>query len=203
MAFGHSDPADRRTNLPFALKILVAGGFGVGKTTLVGAISEIRPLRTEEVLTDQGVGIDDISGVELKGTTTVAMDFGRITISDDLVLYLFGTPGQDRFWFVWDELSLGAIGAVVLADTRRLVDCFPSVDYFERRGIPFIVAVNCFDGVQRYRSEQVQIALDLDPHVPVVLCDARSRQSCKEVLITLMEHVMRGAPGMVETAGAR
>ncbi len=203
MVFGHSDPADRRTNLPFALKILVAGGFGVGKTTLVGAISEIRPLRTEEVLTDQGVGIDDISGVELKGTTTVAMDFGRITISDDLVLYLFGTPGQDRFWFVWDELSLGAIGAVVLADTRRLVDCFPSVDYFERRGIPFIVAVNCFDGVQRYRSEQVQIALDLDPHVPVVLCDARSRQSCKEVLITLMEHVMRGAPGMVETAGAR
>jgi uncharacterized protein len=202
MDFGRSDPADRRTSLPFALKVLVAGGFGVGKTTLVGAISEIRPLRTEECLTDQGVGIDDISGVESKGTTTVAMDFGRITISEDLVLYLFGTPGQDRFWFVWDELSLGAIGAVVLADTRRLVDCFPSVDYFERRGIPFIVAVNCFDGVQRYRTEEVQIALDLDAHVPVVLCDARTRASCKEVLITLMEHVMRGAPGL-EPAGAR
>jgi signal recognition particle receptor subunit beta len=203
MDFGHSDVADRRTGLPFALKILVAGGFGVGKTTLVGAVSEIKPLRTEEWLTDQGVGIDDISGVESKGTTTVAMDFGRITISQDLVLYLFGTPGQDRFWFVWDELSLGAIGAVVLADTRRLVDCFPSVDYFERRGIPFVVAVNCFEGEQRYRSEEVQIALDLDVHVPVVLCDARRRESCKEVLIKLMEHVMRGASGIMEPAGAR
>src|SRR6266508_2252023 len=203
MAFGHSDREDLRSSLPFALKILVAGGFGVGKTTLVGSISEIRPLRTEECLTDQGIGVDDVSGVESKGTTTVAMDFGRITISEDLVLYLFGTPGQDRFWFVWDELSLGAIGAVVLADTRRLVDCFPSVDYFEQRGIPFIVAVNCFEGVQHFRTEEVQIALDLDVHVPVVLCDARSRSSCKEVLIMLMEHVMRGAAGVAEPAVAR
>jgi len=203
MDSGHSDPVSLRTVLPYALKILVAGGFGVGKTTLVGSVSEIRPLRTEERLTDRSVGIDDVSGVESKGTTTVAMDFGRITISEDLVVYLFGTPGQDRFWFVWDELSLGAIGAVVLADTRRLVDCFPSVDYFERRGIPFIVAVNCFEGVQRYRPEEVQIALDLDGQVPVLLCDARRRESCKEVLIELMEHVMRGAPGVAEPAGAR
>jgi signal recognition particle receptor subunit beta len=179
--------------LPVALKVLVAGGFGAGKTTLVGSVSEIRPLRTEEYLTDESVGVDDISGVELKTTTTVAMDFGRITINDELVLYLFGTPGQDRFWFVWDELALGAIGAIVLADTRRLAACFPSVDYFERRGTPFIVAVNCFDGARRYRPEEVQHALDLDPEVPVLLCDARHRQSGKEVLIALIEHVMKAS----------
>ncbi|HKS99982.1 MAG TPA: ATP/GTP-binding protein [Rugosimonospora sp.] len=191
MDFGHSEPADQAPGLPVALKILVAGGFGAGKTTLVGAVSEIRPLRTEEYLTDESVGVDDISGVELKTTTTVAMDFGRITISDDLVLYLFGTPGQDRFWFVWDELALGAIGAIVLADTRRLAACFPSVDYFERRGTPFIVAVNCFDGARRYKPDEVQHALDLDPGVPVLLCDARRRESGKEVLIALVEHVMK------------
>jgi signal recognition particle receptor subunit beta len=179
--------------LPVALKVLVAGGFGAGKTTLVGSVSEIRPLRTEEYLTDESVGVDDISGVELKTTTTVAMDFGRITINDELVLYLFGTPGQDRFWFVWDELALGAIGAIVLADTRRLAACFPSVDYFERRGTPFIVAVNCFDGARRYRPEEVQHALDLDPEVPVLLCDARHRESGKEVLIALIEHVMKAS----------
>ncbi|MET7423101.1 ATP/GTP-binding protein [Dactylosporangium sp. NPDC005555] len=177
-------------HIPLAVKILIAGGFGVGKTTLVSAVSEIRPLQTEEVLTNAGVGIDDVNGVEGKTTTTVAMDFGRISINDDIVLYLFGTPGQDRFWFLWDELALGALGAVVLADTRRLTDCFPSVDYFERRNTPFLVAVNCFDGVQKHTAEAVRKALDLDPDVPVVLCDARDRRSIKGVLIALVEHVM-------------
>ncbi len=185
--------SDRRTGdgLPTAIKILIAGGFGVGKTTLVGSVSETPPLRTEEVLTETGVGIDDLSGVEEKTTTTVAMDFGRITISDELVLYLFGTPGQDRFWFVWDELALGALGAVVLADTRRLADCFPSIDYFEGRGTPFIVAVNCFDGATQYALDEVQQALNLDTEVPVLLCDARRRESAKDVLITLLEHAMK------------
>jgi uncharacterized protein len=175
--------------LPTAIKILIAGGFGVGKTTLVGAVSETKPLRTEEVLSEQGVGVDDISGVETKSTTTVAMDFGRITISEELVLYLFGTPGQDRFWFVWDELTLGALGAVVLADTRRLADCFPSVDYFERARLPFIVAVNCFENARQYSLDEVRRALDLDPDVPVMLCDARQRQSSKDVLVALIKHV--------------
>lgn len=191
MDYGPSERPAGATPLPTAIKILVAGGFGVGKTTMVGAVSETRPLRTEEVLTESGVGIDDLSGVESKNTTTVAMDFGRITISDDLVLYLFGTPGQDRFWFVWDELALGAIGAVVLADTRRLADCFPSIDYFEGRGTPFVVAVNCFEGAKQYRLDEVQAALNLDPDVPVLLCDARRRESSKEVLITLLEHAMK------------
>jgi len=177
-------------HIPLAVKILIAGGFGVGKTTLVSAVSEIRPLQTEEVLTNAGVGIDNVNGVEGKTTTTVAMDFGRISINDDIVLYLFGTPGQDRFWFLWDELALGALGAVVLADTRRLTDCFPSVDYFEERSTPFLVAVNCFDGVQKHSADAVRKALDLDPDVPVVLCDARDRRSIKDVLIALVEHVM-------------
>ncbi|MFG2040751.1 ATP/GTP-binding protein [Dactylosporangium sp. NPDC048998] len=177
-------------HVPLAVKILIAGGFGVGKTTLVSVVSEIRPLQTEEVLTNAGVGIDDVHGVEAKQTTTVAMDFGRISINQDIVLYLFGTPGQDRFWFLWDELALGALGAVVLADTRRLDDCFPSVDYFERRNTPFLVAVNCFDGVQKHSIDQVAKALDLNPEVPIVLCDARDRRSVKDVLITLVEHVM-------------
>src|SRR2546429_3444317 len=146
MDVGPSGPGAGERRLPPAIKILVAGGFGAGKTTLVGSVSEIRPLRTEELLTDKSVGIDDISGAEDKNTTTVAMDFGRITLSDDLVLYLFGTPGQDRFWFVWDELALGALGAVVIADTRRLAACFPSVDYFERRGTPVVVAGQLFSG---------------------------------------------------------
>jgi signal recognition particle receptor subunit beta len=173
-----------------AVKVLVAGGFGAGKTTLVNTVSEIQTLRTEEMLTSQSVGVDDTSGVEQKTTTTVAMDFGRITLGDGLVLYVFGTPGQKRFWFMWDELAVGAIGAVVLADTRRLADCFSSIDFFERRGMPFIVGLNRFEGSAQPDVEAVRNALDLDPHVPVITCDARERESVKQVLITLVEHVL-------------
>jgi uncharacterized protein len=176
-------------------KILVAGGFGVGKTTLVSTISEIRPLRTEETLTEVSLGVDDLSGVDGKTTTTVAMDFGRITMSNRLIGYLFGTPGQDRFWFMWDELAYGALGAVVLADTRRLADCFPAVDYFERRQLPFIVAINAFDGSPRYAIGDVRVALDLDPDVPTIVCDARQRASVKQVLIALVEHVLAVTTG--------
>jgi signal recognition particle receptor subunit beta len=189
--------------LPTAIKILVAGGFGAGKTTMVGSVSEIRPFSTEESMTRESVGVDDTSGIELKATTTVAMDFGRISLRDDLVLYLFGTPGQQRFWFMWDELAVGALGAVVLADTRRLADCFPAVDYFERRQIPFIVAVNCFEGTASHDPDDIRVALDLEPGSPVVLCDARSRESAKEVLISLVEHVLmtvEDAPGQPEAA---
>ncbi|GAA2094042.1 GTP-binding protein [Actinomadura alba] len=189
MDYARSDPAGGAEQL-VTTKIVIAGGLGVGKTTMIGAISEIRPLRTEEVFTDRGVGVDDIAGVEDKATTTVALDFGRITIHEALVLYLLGTPGQQRFWFMWDELALGALGAIVTADTRRLTNCFPAIDYFEHRGTPFIVGVNCFDGAARYKPEDIRIALDLDPEVPVVLFDARERESVKHVLITVVEHVL-------------
>ncbi|NAS22856.1 ATP-binding protein [Herbidospora sp. NEAU-GS84] len=171
-----------------AIKILIAGGFGVGKTTMVSAVSEIQPLSTEELLSDRGVRVDDTSGVETKTTTTVALDFGRITLREGLWIYLFGTPGQDRFWFMWDELAIGALGAVVLADTRRLGDAFPAVDFFEQRRIPYMVAVNLFDGARRHDPVVIRRALAVPEHVPLVPCDARERESVKEVLLTLVRH---------------
>ncbi|GAA0900578.1 ATP/GTP-binding protein [Streptomyces thermoalcalitolerans] len=188
-----SDTAVRAPAPPDTVKILIAGGFGVGKTTMVGSVSEIEPLCTEEHLTAAGLDVDDLDGIEEKQTTTVALDFGRITIGDDLVLYLFGTPGQQRFWFMWNDLALGALGAVVLVDVRRPKVSFAAIDFFERRHIPFVVAVNGFHGKHPYPVEDIREALALAEDVPVVLCDARKRESCRDVLIVLLDHLITSA----------
>ncbi|MCG7208050.1 MULTISPECIES: GTP-binding protein [Streptomyces] len=183
-----------RSRAPIATKIVVAGGFGVGKTTLVTAVSEITPLQTEALMTEASEETDDLTATPGKLTTTVAMDFGRITLDDDLVLYLFGTPGQQRFWFMWDDLVRGAIGAVVLADTRRLKDCFPALDYFESCGLPYVVAVNHFDGTERFEPEDVREALTIPPRIPVMIMDARRRVPVIETLLSLVAHALDETP---------
>ncbi|MFB7379192.1 GTP-binding protein [Kitasatospora purpeofusca] len=183
--------------VPAAVKILIAGGFGVGKTTLVGAVSEVAPLRTEEYLTRASEGVDDLSGVDNKETTTVALDFGRITVNPELVVYLFGTPGQERFWFMWNDLVNGALGGVVIADTRRLDTSFASIDFFESRGIPFVVAINCFHGHNTRTADEIRAALDLDPQVPMLIGDVRVRTFGRDLLLALVDHLMElsaGAP---------
>ncbi len=181
-------------------KIVVAGGFGVGKTTFVGAVSEIDPLRTEALVTNESVGQDDISKVQQKHTTTVAMDFGRITLAENLVLYLFGTPGQRRFWFMWDDLVKGAIGAVVLVDVRRLDDSFAAVDYFEAKGLPFIVALNQFDGSQEFGPDDIREALAIPSHIPVIEVDARDRESAKQALVRITEFALTQLTGVAASA---
>ncbi|KHF44486.1 GTP-binding protein [Saccharomonospora viridis] len=194
MASPSSDETAATAVVPTPVKIIIAGGFGAGKTTMVGSVSEIPPLSTEELMTTASAGIDDTTGVEQKKTTTVALDFGRITISPHTVLYLFGTPGQDRFWYMWDELARGAIGTVVLVDTRRLDSSFAAIDFFERRGIPFIVAVNCFDGSDEYTEEEIRGALAISPGIPIIFCDARQRESSKLALIRLVRYAMSRLP---------
>ncbi|MEU4727100.1 ATP/GTP-binding protein [Streptomyces sp. NPDC023588] len=183
-----------RSRAPVAVKVLVAGGFGVGKTTFVSSVSEITPLRTEAVMTQASAPTDDLSATPEKNTTTVAMDFGRVTLDDDLVLYVYGTPGQERFWFMWDDLVRGAVGGIVLADTRRLRDCFPALDYFESCGLPYVVAVNHFEGSRSYEPEDVREALSTAPGVPVVIMDARRRRTVVESLLTLVGHALDSTP---------
>ncbi|WP_345647461.1 GTP-binding protein [Streptomyces tremellae] len=179
-----------RSRAPVATKIVIAGGFGVGKTTFVGSVSEIPPLRTESLMTAASAATDDLTAVPNKVTTTVAMDYGRLTLDNDLVLYLFGTPGQQRFWFMWDDIVRGAIGAVVLVDTRRIDDCFPALDYFETCGLPYIVAVNHFEGAQAFDPTAVRNALSVADDVPLLIMDARQRVSAVESLMTLVRHAL-------------
>ena len=196
--FRSGSPAGE-SRAPTPVKIVIAGGFGVGKTTMVRTLSEIPPLLTEEAMTTASLGIDNNDSVPDKTTTTVAMDFGRITVDDSLILYLFGTPGQDRFWFMWDDLCRGAIGAVVLVDTRRLDACFAAVDYFEQRELPFVVAINCFDGVLAHAVDDVREALVIGPDTPIVACDARVRESAKTTLIELVQHALARASAVLRS----
>jgi signal recognition particle receptor subunit beta len=186
----HSAPTNAKRRAA-STKIVIAGGFGVGKTTFVGAVSEIMPLRTEALMTTESEGVDDISAVTGKSTTTVAMDFGRLTLAEDLILYLFGTPGQRRFWFMWDDLCHGAIGAILLVDTARLEDSFSPLDYFESKDLPFVVAVNLFDGSKRYLLDEVATALALPAGVPIIEVDARDRESAKGALVHVTEYALR------------